>query len=66
MDDSLYDEFGNFIGTVDSDEESPVSEDDLHARADAYLEDEEEERDGAVPGEQLMQVDGFGILSKAN
>jgi hypothetical protein len=56
MDDSLYDEFGNFIGTVESDAESQVSQDDLDARADAYLEDSEEE---AVPEEQMMQVDGM-------
>jgi hypothetical protein len=64
MDDSLYDEFGNFIGTVDSDEEgSRGSEDDLDARANAYLEDEDEgERDGQVAEEQLMQVDGITVL----
>lgn len=56
MDDSLYDEFGNFIGTVDSDAESQASQDDLDARADAYLQDEEEEEQ--VADEQLMQVDG--------
>jgi 116 kDa U5 small nuclear ribonucleoprotein component len=56
MDDSLYDEFGNFIGTVDSDAESQASQDDLDARADAYLQDEDEEQ---VADEQLMQVDGF-------
>lgn len=54
MDDSLYDEFGNFIGTVDSDAESETSQDDLGARADAYLQDDDEE----IREEQLMEVDG--------
>src|SRR5438552_3113865 len=58
MDDSLYDEFGNFIGTVDSDAESETSKDDLDARADVYLQDEEDE-DGEGVEEQLMQVDGI-------
>ena len=59
MDDSLYDEFGNFIGTVESDEESQASQDDLDARAAAYLEsdEDEEQRAGEIPEEQ-MQVDG--------
>ena len=60
MDDSLYDEFGNFIGTLDSDAESQASQDDLDARADAYLQDEEDEEQ--VPDEQLMQVDGLSPL----
>ena len=59
MDDSLYDEFGNFIGTVDSDAESETSNDDLGARADAYLQDEEDEEGEGAPEEQLMQVDGM-------
>jgi hypothetical protein len=56
MDDSLYDEFGNFIGTVDSDNESQASQDDLDARADAYLNDVEEEEEPAA--QEQMQVDG--------
>jgi U5 small nuclear ribonucleoprotein component len=55
MDDSLYDEFGNFIGTVESDVESEGGQDDLDARADVYLQDDEEED---VAEEQLMEVDG--------
>src|SRR5438046_735911 len=58
MDDSLYDEFGNFIGTVDSDAESETSKDDLDARADAYLQDQDDEEEEEVAEEQLMQVDG--------
>lgn len=48
MDDSLYDEFGNFIGTIDSDNESQASQDDLDARADAYLNDVEEDEEPAA------------------
>jgi hypothetical protein len=61
MDDSLYDEFGNFIGTIESDAESQASQDDLDARADAYLHDEDDDdEDGENPAEeQLMQVDGI-------
>jgi hypothetical protein len=61
MEDSLYDEFGNFVGTVDSDAESDVDKSDLEARADVYLrehEDEEEEEDPASREGQMMQVDG--------
>jgi U5 small nuclear ribonucleoprotein component len=64
MDDSLYDEFGNFIGTVDSDAESQASQDDLDARADAYLHDSDDEDDQAVQEEQLMQVDGIDLLQR--
>src|SRR5579862_9162198 len=56
MDDSLYDEFGNFIGTIDSDNESQASQDDLDARADAYLNDVEEDEEPAA--QEQMQVDG--------
>ena len=56
MDDSLYDEFGNFIGTVESDEELGGA-DELEERANAYLEEEEDEGE-EVKEENLMQVDG--------
>ena len=61
MDDSLYDEFGNFIGTVDSDNESQASQDDLDARADAYLNDVEDDEEEQAPQGQSeqMQVDGM-------
>ena len=66
MEDSLYDEFGNFTGTVESDAESEAALHDLEARAAAYLEDEDEEEEGQrVPEEQLMQVDGL-TFSKSN
>jgi U5 small nuclear ribonucleoprotein component len=58
MDDSLYDEFGNFIGTVDSDNESQASQDDLDARADAYLNDVEDDDEETQAAQEQMQVDG--------
>lgn len=60
MDESLYDEFGNFIGQIESDAESDASGDEaLHAHEDAYL-DAGDEDDGEEPvqEEQSMQVDG--------
>ena len=58
MDESLYDEFGNFIGTIDSDAESEVSQDDLGAHADAYLQEDEDGEEEEEAAEDLMQVDG--------
>jgi 116 kDa U5 small nuclear ribonucleoprotein component len=63
MDDSLYDEFGNFIGTVESDEELDGA-DELEARANAYLEEDEDEEQ--VQEENLMQVDGGPSFCIAN
>jgi hypothetical protein len=58
MDDSLYDEFGNFIGTVESDV-SDEEQNDLDARADAYLEDVDAQSTGEPVQEELMQVEGM-------
>ncbi|KAF2146945.1 uncharacterized protein K452DRAFT_242181 [Aplosporella prunicola CBS 121167] len=55
--DDLYDEFGNFIGEVESEEES----DHGAAAADAYVYDEEPEDDEApVNDQQLMELDDEG------
>ncbi|KAK7520323.1 P-loop containing nucleoside triphosphate hydrolase protein [Phyllosticta citriasiana] len=54
--DDLYDEFGNFIGEAESEEES----DNGAPVADAYVYDEEPEDDEPVNDQQLMEVDDEG------
>ncbi|KAK7523011.1 elongation factor 2 [Phyllosticta citriasiana] len=54
--DDLYDEFGNFIGEAESEEES----DNGAPAADAYVYDEEPEDDEPVNDQQLMEVDDEG------
>ncbi|KAF2088081.1 P-loop containing nucleoside triphosphate hydrolase protein [Saccharata proteae CBS 121410] len=54
--DDLYDEFGNFIGEAESDEES----DHGAAAADAYVFDEEADEDEVANDQQLMEVDDEG------
>jgi U5 small nuclear ribonucleoprotein component len=53
MEDDLYDEFGNYIGEPESEEES----DSGVQAADAYLQDEEPEEDEPVNNQQLMEID---------
>jgi U5 small nuclear ribonucleoprotein component len=53
MEDDLYDEFGNYIGEPDSEEESESGA----QAADAYLLDEEPEDDEPVNDQQLMEID---------
>jgi U5 small nuclear ribonucleoprotein component len=53
MEDDLYDEFGNYIGEPDSEEESESGA----QAADAYLQDEEPEDDEPVNDQQLMEID---------
>ncbi|KAH7025399.1 P-loop containing nucleoside triphosphate hydrolase protein [Macrophomina phaseolina] len=54
--DDLYDEFGNFIGEAESEEES----DHGAAAADAYVYDEEPDEDEPANDQQLMEVDDEG------
>lgn len=55
--DDLYDEFGNYIGGAESDEEEVQQE--VHAfNLDAYGEDGDEEEEDVVHDQQLMEVDG--------
>ncbi|KAK7541021.1 elongation factor 2 [Phyllosticta citribraziliensis] len=54
--DDLYDEFGNFIGEAESEEES----DNGAPAADAYVYDDEPEDDEPVNDQQLMEVDDEG------
>jgi U5 small nuclear ribonucleoprotein component len=53
MEDDLYDEFGNYIGEPESEEESESG----FQAADAYLQDEEPEDDEPVNDQQLMEID---------
>ncbi|KAF2675426.1 U5 small nuclear ribonucleoprotein component [Microthyrium microscopicum] len=53
--DDLYDEFGNYIGEADSDQES----DDVAPAADTYAYDDDEEED-AGQGQEVMDLDDEG------
>ncbi|CAF9933147.1 MAG: hypothetical protein GOMPHAMPRED_007159 [Gomphillus americanus] len=55
--DDLYDEFGNFIGEVESSEDEG---DNGAAAADAYLDEEEDEDEVAVDEQALMHLDDEG------
>ena len=52
--DDLYDEFGNYIGEVDSDEEDVVN---AAPTGDQYLDADYDEAEGGATTEDLMQVD---------
>ena len=56
MDEDLYDEFGNFIGDLQSSEE----EGSIGDVGDAYLRDDEEEEEAAVNDQALMEIDDEG------
>ncbi|KAF2836552.1 P-loop containing nucleoside triphosphate hydrolase protein [Patellaria atrata CBS 101060] len=54
--DDLYDEFGNFIGDAESEEES----DNGAPNADAYVYDDDAEEEEEVNDQQLMEIDESG------
>jgi U5 small nuclear ribonucleoprotein component len=61
MDDSLYDEFGNYLGPdlEDEDDDLELEEEDEEPQYEEEEEEEEEEQEGA-----LMQIDGILFLKK--
>ena len=66
MDDSLYDEFGNYIGGEESEEETELENDlaqkPAAANLDVYLDDEEV---AEAVDEDDMDVDGRLMMKKA-
>ncbi|OCL11024.1 P-loop containing nucleoside triphosphate hydrolase protein [Glonium stellatum] len=54
--DDLYDEFGNFIGEAESDEDASSA----GQAADAYVYDDEAQDDEAANDQQLMEIDDEG------
>ncbi|KAF2187606.1 P-loop containing nucleoside triphosphate hydrolase protein [Zopfia rhizophila CBS 207.26] len=54
--DDLYDEFGNFIGEAESDEDAQST----GQAADAYVYDDEEQDEEAANDQQLMEIDDDG------
>jgi U5 small nuclear ribonucleoprotein component len=62
MDDSLYDEFGNYLGPdlEDEDDDLELEEEDEEPQ---YEEEEEEEEEEEQEG-ALMQIDGILFLKK--
>ncbi|KAF2198127.1 elongation factor 2 [Delitschia confertaspora ATCC 74209] len=55
--DDLYDEFGNFIGEAQSDEEEQQSTGDA---GDDYVDADEAQEEGEHNGQQLMEIDDEG------
>jgi U5 small nuclear ribonucleoprotein component len=66
MDDSLYDEFGNYLGPdLDEEEEEEElmeeeEEVDDYGLGEQYVEEEVDQEDQQDSGMQLMHVDGRG------
>lgn len=63
MDDSLYDEFGNYLGPdLDEEEDEEMmeeeEEEDDYGLGEQYVEEEVDQEDQQDTGMQLMHIDG--------
>jgi U5 small nuclear ribonucleoprotein component len=58
MDDSLYDEFGNYLGPDLEDEDEDLEMQEEEQEAEPAYEEEEPEKESRVEESALMQIDG--------
>lgn len=58
MDDSLYDEFGNYLGPDLEDEDEDLEMQEEEQKAEPIYEEEEPEEERRVEESALMQIDG--------